>query len=133
VGAVPSRSSIYRCLKRHGLIDLRRRRKRREDFGRWERDRLMQLWQINVMGGLMLGDGAELKVVTGLDPENGTTGRFSHPPQGRAARRTWWRGGRRDDLQASRELQPGVHALWVSAKGAVTMTLFRARSRRTSS
>jgi hypothetical protein len=29
VGAVPSRSSIYRCLKRHGLIDLRRRRKRR--------------------------------------------------------------------------------------------------------
>jgi len=44
---------------------------------------------------------------------------FSHPPQGRAVRRTWWRGGRRDDLQASRELQPGVHALWVSAKGAV--------------
>ena len=79
----------------------------------------MQLWQFDVMGGLMLEDGAELKVVTGLDPENGTTGHFSHPPQGRAARRTWWRGGRRDDLQASRELQPGVHALWVSAKGAV--------------
>ena len=67
----------------------------------------------------MLGDGAELKVVTGLDPQNGTTGRFSHPPQGWAARRTWWRGGRRDDLQASRELQPGVHAFWVSAEGAV--------------
>jgi hypothetical protein len=29
----------------------------------------MQLWQIDVMGGVMLGDGAELKVVTGLDPE----------------------------------------------------------------
>jgi hypothetical protein len=79
VGAVPSRSSIYWCLKRHGLIDLRRRRKCREDFGRWERDRLMQLWQIDVMGGVMLEDGAELKVVTGLDPENGATGRFSLP------------------------------------------------------
>ena len=73
VGAVPSRSSIYRCRKRHGLIDLRRR-KRREDFRRWERDRLMQLWQIEVMVGVMLEDGAELKVVTGLDPENGTCG-----------------------------------------------------------
>ena len=29
----------------------------------------MQLWQFDVMGGLMLEDGAELKVVTGLDPE----------------------------------------------------------------
>ena len=80
VGAVPLRSSIYRCRKRHGLIDLRRRRKRREDFGRWERDRLMQLWQIDVMGGVMLEDGAELKVVTGLDPDNRTT-RLSHPPK----------------------------------------------------
>jgi transposase-like protein len=80
VGAVPSRSGIYRCLKRHGLIDLRRRRKRREDFGRWERDRLMQLWQIDVMGGVMLEDGAELKVVTGLDPDNRTTGTFSTRP-----------------------------------------------------
>jgi len=31
------------------------------------------------MGGVMLEDGAELKVVTGLDPENGTTGRFFPP------------------------------------------------------
>jgi len=87
VGAVPSRSSIYRGLKRHGLIDLRRRRKRREDFRRWERDRLMQLWQIDVMGGVMLEDGAD---------------------GGAAAVET---SRRRDDLQASRELQPGVHGL----------------------
>jgi hypothetical protein len=80
VGAVPSRSGISRCLKRHGLIDLRRRRKRREDFGRWERDWLMQLWQIDVMGGVTLEDGAELKVVTGLDPDNRTTGTFSTRP-----------------------------------------------------
>ena len=64
---VPGRSSINRCLKRHGLIELRRRRKRRDEFKRWERDRPMQLWQMDVMGGVGLEDGAELKVVTGVD------------------------------------------------------------------
>lgn len=63
----PSRSSIYRCLKRHGLVELRRRRKRRDEFRRWERDRPMQLWQMDVMGGVLLDDGVELKVVTGVD------------------------------------------------------------------
>jgi len=67
VDPVPSRSAIYRCLKRHGLIELRRRRKRREEFRRFERDRPMQLWQMDVMGGVMLHDGTELKVVTGVD------------------------------------------------------------------
>jgi transposase InsO family protein len=65
--AVPSRSAIYRCLKRHQLIELRRRRKRRDEFRRWERDRPMQLWQMDVMGGVMLDDGSDLKVVTGVD------------------------------------------------------------------
>lgn len=60
----PSRSSIYRCLRRHGLIELKRRKRRREDFRRWERDRPMELWQMDVMGGVMLDDGTELKVVT---------------------------------------------------------------------
>jgi transposase InsO family protein len=64
---VPSRSSIYRCLRRHGLIELRRRRKRREEFRRFERDRPMQLWQMDVMGGVLLEDDTELKVVTGID------------------------------------------------------------------
>jgi len=27
----------------------------------------MQLWQMDVMGGVMLGDGTEAKVVTGVD------------------------------------------------------------------
>jgi transposase InsO family protein len=67
VDPVPSRSSVYRCLRRHGLIELRRRRKRREEFRRWERDRPMQLWQMDVMGGVELSDGTELKVVTGID------------------------------------------------------------------
>jgi transposase InsO family protein len=67
VDPVPSRSAIYRCLKRHGLIELRRRRKRRDEYRRWERERPMQLWQMDVMGGVMLEDGTELKVVTGVD------------------------------------------------------------------
>lgn len=64
---VPSRSAIYRCLRRHGLIELRRRRKRRDEFRRWERERPMQLWQMDVMGGVLLDDDTELKVVTGVD------------------------------------------------------------------
>ena len=64
---LPSVSSIYRCLKRHNLIELRRRKKRRDEFRRWERDRPMQLWQMDVMGGVLLDDGSDLKVVTGVD------------------------------------------------------------------
>jgi transposase len=67
VDPVPGRSSIYRCLRRHGLIELRRRRKRRDEFRRWERERRMQLWQMDVMGGVELDEGTELKVVTGID------------------------------------------------------------------
>lgn len=64
---VPSRSSIYRCLRGHGLIELRRRKRRRDEFRRWERDRPMELWQMDVVGGVLLEDGSELKVLTGID------------------------------------------------------------------
>jgi len=67
VSPVPSRSAIYRCLRRHALIELRRRRKRRDEFRRWERERPMQLWQMDVMGGVLLSNGSEAKVVTGID------------------------------------------------------------------
>lgn len=64
---MPSRSSIYRCLKRHSLVEFRRRRKGREEFRRFERERPMQLWQMDLMGGVLLEDGSELKVLTGVD------------------------------------------------------------------
>jgi transposase InsO family protein len=54
-------------LRRHQLIELRRRRKRRDEFRRWERERPMQLWQMDVMGGVLLQDATELKVLTGVD------------------------------------------------------------------
>ena len=43
VAQVPSRSSIYRTLIRHGLIDPQQHRKRRADYKRWERARAIEL------------------------------------------------------------------------------------------
>jgi transposase InsO family protein len=64
---VPGRSSIYRCLVRHGLITPQARRKRRSDYKRWERSRAMELWQMDIVGGVRVADGSEAKVVTGVD------------------------------------------------------------------
>jgi transposase InsO family protein len=67
VEPLPGRSSVYRALVRHGLVEARKRRRRREDYRRWERGRAMELWQMDVMGRVHLADGVEVKVVTGLD------------------------------------------------------------------
>jgi len=64
---LPGRSSVYRALVRHGLVEAKKRRRRREDYRRWERARSMELWQMDVMGRVHLADGRELKVVTGID------------------------------------------------------------------
>ena len=45
----------------------RKRRRRREDYRRWERPRAMDLWQMDVMGRVFLAGGAEVKIVTGID------------------------------------------------------------------
>lgn len=63
----PSRMGVYRALVRHGLIQPASRRKRREDYLRWERDTPMQLWQMDIVGGVFLVGGSEAKVVTGID------------------------------------------------------------------
>jgi transposase InsO family protein len=63
----PSRSGIYRALVRHRLIDPKPRRRQRDDYKRWERSRPMELWQMDVMGGIRLSDGSQLSVVTGID------------------------------------------------------------------
>ncbi len=63
----PSRAAIYRCLVRHRLIQPKPRRRRREDYKRWERSRSMELWQIDVMGNVRLASGLQLSVVTGVD------------------------------------------------------------------
>jgi transposase InsO family protein len=63
----PGLASIYRALVRNGLIQPRARRRRKADYRRWERARPMELWQLDVMGGIWLVDGRELKAVTGID------------------------------------------------------------------
>jgi transposase InsO family protein len=67
LGEPPSRSSIYRCLIRHRLIEPKPRRRRLKDYKRWERSRPMELWQMDVMGGVLLEDGTGCKVITGID------------------------------------------------------------------
>jgi transposase InsO family protein len=64
---VPGRTSIYRCLVRHGLITPQARRRKRSDYKRWERSRAMDLWQMDVLGGVRLTDGTEAKIITGID------------------------------------------------------------------
>jgi transposase len=63
----PGLTSIYRALVRNGLIQPRPRRRAKRDYRRWERARPMELWQLDVMGGIWLADGHELKAVTGID------------------------------------------------------------------
>ena len=64
---MPGRSSIYRCLVRHGLIDPQARRKRRSEYKRRERSRAMELWPMDIVGGVVLTGGREAKIVTGVD------------------------------------------------------------------
>jgi transposase InsO family protein len=66
-GPVPSRSTVYRVLVRHGLVAAVARKRRREDYRRWERPVAMQLWQLDIMGSVFLGSGRELKLISGVD------------------------------------------------------------------
>lgn len=64
---LPGRSSVERCLVRHGLVTPQARRRTRADYKRWERSRAMELWQMDIVGGVRLVDGSEAKIVSGLD------------------------------------------------------------------
>ena len=69
---VPSTATINRILIRHGLVTPRKRKRPRNSYQRWERPGPMQLWQLDIVGGVWLVDPAtgvlrEAKVVTGVD------------------------------------------------------------------
>jgi transposase InsO family protein len=66
VAPLPGRTSVERCLVRHGLVTPQARKRRRSDYKRWERARSMELWQMDVVGGVRLVDG-EAKIVSGID------------------------------------------------------------------
>ena len=67
VAPLPSASAVYRCLVRAGVIDSAQRHRKLEHWKRWERGEPMELWQMDVVGGLLLADGTSAKVLTGLD------------------------------------------------------------------
>jgi transposase len=52
-----TRSTVYRVLVRNGLIEPKSRKRRRQDYKRWERPVAMQLWQLDVTASAFLADG----------------------------------------------------------------------------
>ena len=54
-------------LVRHHLIEPKKQRKRLRTYKRWERGRSMELWQMDIVGRVLLDDGTECKVLTGVD------------------------------------------------------------------
>lgn len=67
VEPLPSVSGIYRALKRAKMIEPGARKERDRKFKRWERGGPMELWQMDIVGGILLADGNELKCLTGVD------------------------------------------------------------------
>src|SRR5215210_8294474 len=70
--AIPSTRTVNRILVRQGQVVPRKRKRPRESYVRWERPGPMQLWQLDIVGGVWLVDTAtgvlrEAKVVTGVD------------------------------------------------------------------
>jgi transposase InsO family protein len=67
IAPVPSRATVYRVLVRNALVEPGVRRRRRSDYRRWERSAAMELWQMDIIGGILLAGGGECKMVTGID------------------------------------------------------------------
>jgi transposase len=70
--AVPSERTINRILHRQGLLRARPRKRPRDSYVRFERPGPMQLWQMDIVGGIRLvnpltGELREGKVVTAVD------------------------------------------------------------------
>ena len=69
---VPSERTIDRILIRQGLVRQRKAKRPRSSFQRFERPGPMQLWGIDIVGGIQLvnpvtGELREAKIVTGVD------------------------------------------------------------------
>ena len=67
VAPVPSESAVYRALLRAGMIDPAVRDRRSRKWKRWERGAPMELWQMDVVGGVPVAAGTSAKALTGID------------------------------------------------------------------
>jgi hypothetical protein len=86
-----SRSTVYRVLVRHQLLEPVSRRRRRDTYRRWERSAAMELWQMDVTASLFLADGRECKSSPGSTtiPGSASSRRSScGRPPGRSAWRS---------------------------------------------
>jgi transposase InsO family protein len=63
----PSLMTIHRVLSRRGLVLDKALRKKVPTHKRWERGRPMELWQMDVVGGVLTESGVEAKILTGID------------------------------------------------------------------
>jgi transposase InsO family protein len=66
VAAPPGKATVHRVMVRNGLVRAQEQQHKRR-YRRWERDAPMQLWQLDIVGGVPLASGREAKLVTGID------------------------------------------------------------------
>ncbi|TMR88806.1 IS481 family transposase [Nonomuraea basaltis] len=66
VDPVPAKATVHRVLTRNGLVNAQDQEHKRK-YRRWQREAPMQLWQLDIVGGVFLADGRECKLVTGID------------------------------------------------------------------
>lgn len=62
----PSRSTTHRVLVRNGLANSQEQQHKRV-YKRWAREAPMQLWQLDIVGGVFLVDGREHKMLSAID------------------------------------------------------------------
>jgi hypothetical protein len=108
-----TRSTVYRALVRNGLIEPRSRRRRREDYRRWERPVAMQLWQMDVTACAFLADGREVTPAAACtepaSPGPARSGRGHHHRPPRRIQPGQPRGCRDQDLARPRPPQQDRH------------------------
>jgi hypothetical protein len=66
VAPVPGRATVHRVLVRNGLVTPQAQQHKRR-YRRWQRAAPMELWQLDLVGGLQLAGGREAELVTGID------------------------------------------------------------------
>jgi transposase InsO family protein len=81
----PSRASVHRVLVRNGMVVAQEQQHARK-YRRWQREAPMQLWQLDLIGGVPLAGGREAKLLTCVDDHSrfGVIAAVVAVPSGRA-------------------------------------------------
>lgn len=111
VNPPPGRATVHRVLARNGLVNAQVQEHKRR-YRRWQREAPMQLWQLDLVGGVPLANGRECKLVTGIDDHSRfvVIAAVVAVPSGRAVCEAFTQAIRRP--RGSR-LHPDGHSIWV--------------------